>query len=98
MGEDADGAAQSVTKLQSQILKLTNNKVDIMLDADTFRSTYDIIVDLSKVWSSLSDKTQADLTRLVAGNDIGLSMPYMQKCAYYTVLNPVTPESLSANA
>ena len=36
MGEDSEGAAESITKLQQQLLELTNNKVDIMLDENTF--------------------------------------------------------------
>ena len=67
MDEDADGAAESITKLQQQISSLTGGAVNIMEDANTFKSTYDIIVELSKVWGNLSDKTQADLTRLIAG-------------------------------
>lgn len=80
MGEDADGAAESITKLQQQVKSLSG--VDIMENADTFKSTYDIIVELSKVWGNLTDKTQADLTRLIAGNDKTLSIAlYVQKCA-----------------
>lgn len=67
LDEDATGAAESITKLQTQILNLTSGKVDIMLDADTFKSTYQIINELSGVWDNLSDKSQADLTRLIAG-------------------------------
>ena len=67
LGEDADGAAESVTKLQQQLLQLTDGRVNIMLDASTFRSTYDILLDLSEVWDDLSDKAQADIVRLVAG-------------------------------
>lgn len=65
MGEDADGAAESVTQLQQKIKSLSG--VDIMKDKDTFKSTFDIMNELSKVWGNLTDKTQADITRLVAG-------------------------------
>jgi len=67
MGEDSDGAAESITKLQQQLLGLTNNKVNIMLDENTFKSTYQIVKELSSVWGDLSDKAQADITRLVSG-------------------------------
>ena len=67
LGEDSDGAVESITKLQTELLNLTKGKVDIMLDADTFKSTYQILVELSQVWGSLTDKAQADVTRLVAG-------------------------------
>lgn len=64
---DAEGAADSITKLQTQILNLTSGKVNIMQDNDTFKSTYAILKELSEVWDSLTDKAQADITRLVAG-------------------------------
>lgn len=67
MGEDSDGAAESITKLQQQLLELTNNKVNIMLDENTFKSTYQIVQELSSVWGDLSDVAQADITRLVSG-------------------------------
>lgn len=79
LGEDAEGAAISITKLQEQVKNLTSGKVDIMLNPQTFKSTYDIIVELSEVWGGLSDRAQADLTRLIAGN-----LPnalYASKCA-----------------
>ena len=41
MGEDADGAAESVTKLQQQISGLTG--VNIMSDSETFRDVYDVL-------------------------------------------------------
>lgn len=67
LGEDAEGAAVSVTKLQTQLLNLTRGKVDIMADTDTFKSTYQILLDISNVWNDLTDVEQADMTRLVAG-------------------------------
>lgn len=65
MGEDADGAAESVTKLQQQILKLTG--VNIMSDSENFRDVYDVLKDISDVWDKISDKDQADVVRLMAG-------------------------------
>lgn len=71
LGEDADGAAESVTKLQTQLLNLTGGKVDIMANADTFKSTYAIMQELAGVWNEISDKAKADITRLVAGTRQG---------------------------
>lgn len=64
-GEDTEGAVESVSKLRAELLALSG--VDIMLDDNTYRSTYDIIVDLSKVWSQLTDIQQASITALVSG-------------------------------
>lgn len=66
---DSDGAVESVTKLQTQLLNLTNGKVDIMLDSETFKSTYQILKELSAEWDNLTDKSRADITRLIAGNN-----------------------------
>lgn len=77
LGEDAEGAAESVTKLQTQLLNLTGGRVDIMLDKDTFKNTYEILEEISNVWDSLTDKAQADITRLVAGK----YALCVQKCA-----------------
>ena len=40
LGEDAEGAAESVTRLQTQLLNLTDGRVDIMASATEFKSTF----------------------------------------------------------
>ena len=71
LDEDAEGAAESITKLQTQILNITSGRVNIMLDNDTFKSTTQILTELSQVWQDLSDVQRADLTRLIAGRHQG---------------------------
>ena len=77
-GEDVDGMANSVSELQKKLLALTGGKVDIMLDENTFKSTYDIILGISKVWGNLTDLNQAALLEaLAAGNCVAaLDVPY----------------------
>lgn len=41
--------------------------MDIMLDENTFKSTYQIIKEISQVWSTLTDTTRANVTSLIAG-------------------------------
>ena len=41
-GEETDGMAESTSQLQAKLKALTHGKVDIMLDADTFKSTTEI--------------------------------------------------------
>lgn len=41
-GEDTDGMAESVSQLQAKLKALTHGKVDIMLDADTYKNTTEI--------------------------------------------------------
>ena len=74
LGEDSEGAATSITKLQTQLLNLTGGKVNIMLNDDEFKSTYQIMTELAAVWNELSDIAQADITRLVAGVRQGNAM------------------------
>lgn len=66
MGEETDGMATSVSKLREEMLALT--KVDIMEDnGKTFKSTYDILLEISKVWDKLSDVSQANVLEKLAG-------------------------------
>lgn len=71
LGEESDGAAESVTKLQTQLLNLTKGKVNIIddLDPTKFKSTYDIMKDMSEVWSSMTDVEQASALELLFGKN-----------------------------
>ena len=64
-GIEVDGMANSVSELRSELKSLTG--VDIMLDSKNFKSTYQIMKDLSQVWSGLSDVTQANVTEMIGG-------------------------------
>lgn len=66
-GESTDGMANSVSELREEILALTGNQVDIQLDENTFKSTYQILKELSEVWSDLSDISQANILEMVGG-------------------------------
>lgn len=65
MGEDADGAAESITALQQKVKETSG--VDIMIDDETFKSSYQIVSELSEVWEDLNDIQQSTVTRLLAG-------------------------------
>lgn len=64
-GIEVDGMANSVSELRSELKSLTD--VDIMLDSKNFKSTYQIMKELSQVWSGLSDVTQANVTEMIGG-------------------------------
>ena len=75
MGEDTAGMAESTSKLREQILALTNvdgkGGFDIMTaDGKAFKSTYQILQGIAKVWKDISDIDQANIYCL-----------YVQKCA-----------------
>lgn len=66
-GESTDGMAGSVSELRDEILALTGNKVDIQIDEDNFKSTYQILKELSVVWDDLTDISQANILEMVGG-------------------------------
>lgn len=66
-GESTDGMASSVSELRQSILKLTGQRVDIQIDENTFKSTYQILKELSEVWDSLTDISQANLLEMIGG-------------------------------
>ena len=57
-GESTEGMASSVSDLREELLQLTGGKVDIQLDENTFKSTYQILKELSAVWDDLTDITR----------------------------------------
>jgi len=65
MGESVDDLADSTSKMRKEILALTG--VDIMIDDSTFKSTYDILLEISKVWENLTDVSQAATLEKLAG-------------------------------
>lgn len=64
-GEDATGAVTSKSKLRSKIKGLSG--VDILTDTGAYKSTYDILLEISKVWENMSDINQAALLEIIAG-------------------------------
>lgn len=68
-GLDTDGMAESTAKLREEIQALSG--VDIMKNDNEFKSTYDILDELSTKWQDLTDIQQASLTELIAGKRQG---------------------------
>lgn len=65
-GEETEGMASSVAKLRQDLLKLAN--VDIMqADGTTFKSTYQIMKELSEVWDKIADVDQAYILEKIGG-------------------------------
>ena len=67
LGEDVDDNVTNISKMQGQILNLTNGKVNIFDDAGDFKSTYEILQGVAKIWKDLSSTDQADLLETMAG-------------------------------
>lgn len=68
-GLDAENMAETTATLRDTILGVA--KVDIMKDANTFKSTYQILDELSQHWQDLTDTEQAAITELMAGKRQG---------------------------
>ena len=66
MGEDGEGAVESISKLRDTILALTNHKVDI-IDEDGYKSSFKILQEISKEWENLSHLDQQALAELLGG-------------------------------
>lgn len=68
-GLDMEGMADSTATLRKEIMALSG--VDIMINDDTFKSTYQILEELSVKWGELTDIQQASITELIAGKRQG---------------------------
>ena len=69
-GESTDGMASSVSELRDEILALTGGAVDIMLDEDSFKSSYQILKELSQIWGELTDVSQANILEMIGGRSL----------------------------
>lgn len=66
-GIETDGMANSVSELRNTILDLTSGRVDIQLDENTFKSTFQIMREISAVYDSMTDLDQAALLEALSG-------------------------------
>lgn len=71
--EEGEEMTMTVSKLREEIKSLSG--VDIMFDEHSFRSTYDILNDLSKVWKDLNDTDQARIGEMLGGK-VGINTVY----------------------
>ena len=67
MGEDTTDLAQGTSKIRKDILALSG--VDIMLDENTFKSTYQILKEIAEVYDSLRDVNKAAVLEKLAGKN-----------------------------
>jgi len=67
LGEETDTSADSIRKIQSQILKLTYGNVNILDSSNQLKSYYKIMEEISGVYAKLSSKNQAALSELLFG-------------------------------
>ena len=67
MGEDVTDMATTTSQLQAKLLALTGGKVDIMLDANTFKNTTQILREMADAWDNMNDIQRASALELMGG-------------------------------
>lgn len=66
-GLETEGMANTTSQLQAKLKALTDGKVDIMVDADSFKNTTEILREMSLAWEDMTDKEQAAALELLGG-------------------------------
>lgn len=69
LGEEVDDNVQSISAMQTSILNLTHGKVNIFNDDGSFKSTYEIMKEISAIYYDLSDIDRASLLETIAGKN-----------------------------
>lgn len=65
LGEETDEYTETTSKLRDLVMSLTG--FDIMVDEDTFKDIYEIILGIGQEWKNLTDLEQASLGEALAG-------------------------------
>ena len=66
-GLDAENMAETTATLQAKLLALSHGEVDVMKNANEFKSTTEILRELAGAWEHMTDIEQAAAIELVAG-------------------------------
>ena len=67
MGEDVENMATTTSQLQAKLLALTGGQVDVMADANTFKSSTQILREMAAAWKSMTDIQRASALELMGG-------------------------------
>lgn len=81
MNEETEELDDTLVNIKGDVYELTGGKVSIMEDEDTYKSTYQVLKEISQVWDELSDKNQAQLLDKLFGKTRANLRPIAQKCA-----------------
>jgi len=75
LNEETEEVDESLKTIKGDLYELTG--VSIMADENTYKSTYQILKEMSEVWGVLTDKTKAEALELMFGKlraNIGASV------------------------
>lgn len=67
MNEETEQLDDGLVNIKGDVYELTNGKVSIMEDPDTYKSTTQILREVANIWDELSDKSQANLLEKLFG-------------------------------
>lgn len=70
-GLETDGMADSISQLRDKLMALSHQKVDILADDNTYKSTTEIIREMAGAWDEMTDMEQAAATELMGGKRQG---------------------------
>lgn len=71
LGEEVDSSVDSISKVQTQILNLTNGRINIFDDNGEFRNYYEIMKDIADIFAELKSVDQANLSEVLFGKQRG---------------------------
>lgn len=71
LGEEVDDNIDSISKVQTQILNLTQGEVNIFDDSGEFRNYYEIMEDIAGIYDKLRTTDQASLSEILFGKQRG---------------------------
>lgn len=67
LDEETEQLSEDLVNIKGDVYDLTNQKVSIMIDNDTYKDIYTILDEISQVWDELTDKQHADLLSTLFG-------------------------------
>ena len=66
-GLETDNMAESTSQLQAKLKALTHGKVDIMIDANNFKNTPQVLREMAGAWEEMTDVERSAALELMGG-------------------------------
>lgn len=66
-GLETDNMAESTSQLQAKLKALTHGKVDIMIDANNFKNTTQVLREMAGAWKEMTDVERSSALELMGG-------------------------------
>lgn len=67
LGEDTEFACETLSDYRDLVMGLTHNKVNILDDNDNYKSTFQILKEISNVWKDMNSMEQSSLMKALFG-------------------------------